>query len=96
MAVFVTNIKRLRLVRKPTSDHIIDGKLMVTQGITLEFGNEGRYETDDKSEIKWLREHEANGNNPKHTNILFFELDFKEEDYLPVAPKVKEAAKSTY
>jgi hypothetical protein len=95
MAVFVTNIKRLRLVYKPTSDHIIDGRLMVKQGKTLEFGNEGRYEADDKSEIKWLREHESNGNNPKHTNVLFFELDFKEEDYLPAASKVKGAAKST-
>ena len=93
MVVFVSNIKRLRLVKEHGRDDVLNGIVVKHNPVVVEFGDAGRYETDDKSEIEWLRNHLANSHNPKHTSVKFWELDFKEGDYKPRAEKV--AAKAS-
>ena len=94
MAVFVTNLKRLRLVMEHERDDILNGIVVRHTGRVIEFGDEGRYETDDKSEIKELREHHANSHNPKRTSSKFWEIDFKEENYEPKLLKEMAQVKS--
>lgn len=91
MAVFVTNLKRLRLVMEHERDDILNGIVVRHASRVIEFGNEGKYTTDDKSEIKELREHRANSHNSKKTSSMFWELNFKEEDYN--TKPIKEMAK---
>lgn len=94
MATFVTNIKKLRLVSKPTTQHIIDGTVMLEQGKTIEFGDEGRYETEDKSELEFLRNHDGNGNNPNHVMIEFWELKPKKESNEEVKETISKVKKT--
>ena len=94
MAVFVTNIKRLRLVKEHGRDDVLNGIVVRHNPETIEFGDAGKYETEDKSEIAWLRNHAGNSHNPKHEYTEFWELNFKEEDYKPKAEKVTAKAKT--
>ena len=91
MAVFVTNLKRLRLVMEHERDDILNGIVVRHESRVIEFGDEGKYPTDDKSEIKELREHHANSHNLKRTSSKFWELNFNEADYEP--KPIKEMAK---
>jgi len=92
MAVFVTNLKRLRLIVQNERDDILNGIIVRKESKVIEFGDDCRFETDDKSEIDFLRKHHANAHNPKRTSTKFWELEFNKEDY---EPKQKVSAKAS-
>lgn len=62
-ATFVSRDQNLRLVNKPKRRLLNQdsGEAYTTEGSRVEFSG-GQYVTEDKDEIKFLRDHEQNGN----------------------------------
>ena len=64
MAMFYTTkgIKEMTMVVKPTYTTLVNGFPVVTQGKRIKF-EDGKLETNDKDEIKFLRTHKNFNNN---------------------------------
>jgi hypothetical protein len=81
MATFVSKYHNLKLIVKPTTQIIIDNRPMIQYGSSIQFEN-GHYDTSNKDEIFFLRNHESKGR-------LFYEIDNNEKD----SPSKKEVKK---
>lgn len=86
MVKFVSPHGSLRLVVKPASKSIVDGRIVATMGKSIQF-TDGIYTTEDKKEIDFIRKH-------NRFNTSVFEIveedmtEIKERLHLPQAPEI--------
>ncbi len=84
MVNFVSPHGALRLVVKPASKSIVDGRIVAHMGKSIQFVD-GRYVTDDKKEISFIRGH-------NRFNVSVFEIEKEDiskiKEKLPTPVKV--------
>jgi hypothetical protein len=71
MAKFITRLKNYRLVIEPAAREVVNGRPVIHYGKSIRF-EDGYYETKDKSEIEFLKNH-------SDLNRLFYEEKEKEK-----------------
>ena len=70
LKTYISKYLKLRLVMKPSYTKDVDGRVVVTQGTSIQF-NDGAYTTTDKKEIEFLENH-------KNFGSVFVEVDKKD------------------
>ena len=85
MVNFVSPHGALRLVVKPASKSIVDGRIVAHMGKSIQFVD-GKYSTDDKKEISFIRGH-------NRFNVSIFEVE--EEDVKKIKEKLPTPIKVT-